>query len=142
MWNREFGNHLMFVMPRAWANVPSLGNAENVSNFGGELAVEYQYERYSRTVAQSEDKNDTTPPTPFLIFQLTSGLVHGTNSFYRGIGRSEERMFAYIAPSLSFVVQDQVKLGVTYFFGPNELRGHQNLRVNLSIVPKQRKEEK
>ncbi|MBV9108823.1 MAG: hypothetical protein JO306_05425, partial [Gemmatimonadetes bacterium] len=111
LWNRDFGSHLLFVLPRLWANVPALSNSENVTNFGGEVAAEYQYQRYARTVAQLDDPNDTTAPTPFLIFQITSGIVHGTNSFYRGIGRTNHHVFAYVSPTVSFVVQDQVKLG-------------------------------
>lgn len=135
-WNRGLGTHLLFVVPRGWANIPALGNAENVSNFGGEVVVEYQYQRYGNRPAENA-RADSADVLPFLTFHVDAGIAHGTRSFYRGIGRTNRSAFAFVAPTLSFMVRDQVKLGVTYFFGPSDFRSHQNLSISLSVVPKQ-----
>jgi hypothetical protein len=137
-WTGDLGTHLLFFVPRAWANIPALGSAENVSNFGGELIAEYQYQRYGNRPVASTATDQNNEPLPFLTFHVDVGIAHGTRSFFRGIGRTNRSAFAFVSPSLSFLVQDQVKLGVSYFFGPNDFRSHQNLSVSLSVVPKQK----
>lgn len=132
--NGNYDSNMIFLIPRAWANIPSLGDADNVDNFGGELALEYQYQRYARSM-KADGTLDEMPDAPFLTLQVRGGLVHGTNDFYRGIGRPSAGVFPYVSPTLSIVMAGTVKVGVTYFFGPDDFRNRQNLRLNFSMVP-------
>jgi len=137
--NGNYDSNMVFFIPRVWANVPSLSDADNVNNFGGELAVEYQYQRYARRM-KTDGTLEEMPDAPFITLQVRGGVVHGTNDFYRGIGRPSGGVFPYVSPTLSLVMAGTVKVGVTYFFGPDDFRSHQNLRINFSMVPPRRSE--
>jgi hypothetical protein len=138
--NGSYSSHMVFFVPRAWANIPGLSDTENVDNFGGEIAGEYQYHRYAREI-NADGTLGPRAATPFLTLQVHGGLVHGTKPFYRSIGREEGEIFPYLAPTLSIVMQEKVKLGVTYFWGFGAFREHESLRINFSLIAPREPEE-
>lgn len=138
--NGDYNSQLLFAIPRAWVNIPSLNDAADVNDYGGELALEYHYQRYARSLERTAAELDTTD-APFFTLQLRGGVVHGSSSFFRTIGRAEEKLFVYLAPTAQFIIQDKIKVGVTTFIGPRDFREHRGVRVNFAIVPERKAEE-
>lgn len=129
----QTNDHVIVATPRVWANIPTLSNADAVEDFGGELSAEYMYLRYTRhmTPGGLSDK----PEMPFFALQVRTGLVMGTNSFYRTIGHADESLFLYTVPSLNLQFDNGVKLGVSYFYGFGNFSDHENLRFHITLVP-------
>lgn len=96
------GAALLFI-PRAWLNVPELSSATGISDYGGEAAASVLFQR-------RDNKQN-----PFLTLELRGGVVAGSTEFYETVGRTEDKGFAYVAPSLTFTLQDQVNIGVSTF---------------------------
>lgn len=125
-----FSNHVIVAAPRVWSNIPSLGDADAVDDFGGEIAAEYQYLRYERNMA-----SDTMPERAFLVLQLRTGLVAGTNSFYRTVGRENGHAFGYTVPTLSLSFGNGVRVGVSYFYAFGAFSDHESLRFHVNLSP-------
>ena len=119
----SYNAQFLFLAPRAWVNVPTIGVTENVDNGGAEIGAEYQYHRLR-----------TDNRSPFLVFQLRGGLAFGTSQFHESLGRTSHSAFAYLAPALNFVVQDRVKIGVLGFVGPNRFDEMPRFRVNFEVL--------
>lgn len=130
-----FTNQLLYFSPRVWSNLPALSDADAVDDFGGEISAEYQYLRYAR-----RRSTDTKPDLPFLGFQVHTGWVLGTNSFYRTIGHANERMFVYTVPTLNLQFENGVKLGVAYFYAFGDFAEHENLRFQITLSPPKKEE--
>jgi hypothetical protein len=122
-WNEAAG--YVFFVPRGWVDVPSLSNTDNVKSYGTDLGVELDYHRL-----RSDDDS------PFLVFQLRGSVALGSAAFYDGIGVSRHSVFVYAAPSVAFVAQDRVKLGVSGFIGPGSLNRHGQVQVNVTLLDK------
>jgi hypothetical protein len=125
-YNAQF----LFLTPRAWVNIPTIGVSENVDNGGAELGAEVQYHRLR-----------TDDGAPFLVLQVRGGLAFGTSKFHESIGRTEHSPFAYVAPALNFVIQNRVKIGVLGFFGPDSFDEMPRFRVNFEVLGAERDEE-
>ncbi|HEX6371290.1 MAG TPA: hypothetical protein VF006_20395 [Longimicrobium sp.] len=126
----NYNAQFLFLTPRGWVNIPTVGVSENVDNGGAEIGAEYQYHRLR-----------TDDGAPFLVVQLRGGVAFGTAKFHESIGRTEHSPFAYLAPALNFVVQDRVKIGVLGFFGPDSFDEMPRFRVNFEILGTEREEE-
>lgn len=96
------GAALLFI-PRAWLNVPELSSATGISDYGGEAAASVLFQR-------RDNKQN-----PFLTVEVRGGVVAGSTEFYETVGRTKHEKFAYVAPSLTFTLQDQVNIGVSTF---------------------------
>lgn len=118
------GGALLFI-PRAWLNIPELSSATGVSDYGGELAASILLQR------RDNDEN------PFLSFEVRGGLVAGSTEFYETIGRTEDESFAYLAPSLTFTLQDQVNIGVSTFIS-DAFEGEKTMTLRLTLLNKGR----
>lgn len=130
-----FTNQLLFFSPRVWSNLPTLSDADAIEDFGGEIGAEYQYLRYARSRS-----SDTRPELPFFAVQVHTGLVLGTNDFYRTIGHADERMFVYTVPTLNLQFENGVKLGVSYFYAFGDFSDHENLRFHIALSPPKKEE--
>jgi hypothetical protein len=140
MRHGTFSNHVFIALPRVWSNIPALDNTDAIEDFGGELAGEYLYLRYARPFA----RNGTLAPMPelpFLILQLRGGVVMGTNSFYRTIGRSDQKAFAYTVPTLNLNFSNGVRVGVSYFYGFGAFSEHESLRFQVNLAPPKKEDE-
>jgi hypothetical protein len=137
--NGTHSSQVLIALPRIWANVPALDATDAVDDFGGEVAAEYQYLRYARSLRADGTYTDM-PELPFLTLQIRTGLVMGTNAFYRTIGHSDEKMFLYGVPTLNLQFQNGVRLGVSYFYGFGAFSDQENLRFHLTLAPKKERD--
>jgi len=131
--NQGSGTHLVMFLPRIWANVPTLSDAEGINDFGGEAGIEYQYQRYERTVTGDVLANRAA--APFLVFRTRFATAAGTHAFNRTIGRDRFSLFPYTVPSLDLTFTNGVKLGVSYFYGFGQLSEHEGLRFHIIVAP-------
>lgn len=127
-------DHVVVALPRAWANIPTLSDADGVEDFGGEVAAEYSYLRYARPMTTAGTLA-AKPELPFLMLQVRTGAVMGTSSFYRTIGHADRNAFLYTVPSLNLQFENGVKLGVSYFWGFGDFSEHENLRFHVTLAP-------
>jgi hypothetical protein len=120
--------HFLYMTPRGWVNVPTLSDAENIEDLGGEIAGEYQYHRR----AMPADS------TPFFVVSVRGGLVRGSDQFYNTIGLKNHGSwgFWYVAPTGTFIVAEKVQLGITWLMGPKDLQRQGRVRLNLSLLSK------
>jgi hypothetical protein len=129
-----YHSQLIVLTPRGWANVPTLGATDDVSDFGGEISAEYLYLRYARTFDQNGALT-ARPDLPFLTASLRGGVVMGTHPFYRSIGHSDERLFPYVVPRVSLQFANGVRLGAAYFYGFGTFRQHERIRLQINVDP-------
>lgn len=126
------GAHTLFLIPRAWTNVPTLSTADNVSNFGGETALEYQYLRFKQEWDGTQ--MGAASANPFLTLQIRIGVVSGSRAFYDAIGRPSGT-FMYTTPAVNLTFTDDVRVGAAYFYGFGALRKHESLRFHMTLNP-------
>ena len=118
------GGALLFI-PRAWLNVPELSSATGISDYGGEAAASILFQR------RDNEQN------PFLSLEVRGGIVVGSTQFYETIGRTEHESFAYLAPSLTFTLQDQVNIGVSTFIS-GAFKNEKTMTLRLALLNKRR----
>lgn len=133
----ESSDHLIVGLPRIWANIPTLSDADGVEDFGGEIAGEYIYQRYARPMTPGGTLADK-PELPFLTLGVRTGVVMGTSDFYRTVGHTDESAFLYTVPSLNLQFENGVRLGVSYFWGFGDFAEHENLRFHVTLAPPKR----
>lgn len=124
----NFGEHTggaLLLIPRVWLNVPELSSADGISDYGGEAAASI--------LLQRRDNNSN----PFLNFEVRGGIVIGSTEFYETIGRTEHERFAYLAPSLTFALQDQVNFGVSTFIS-RAFKDEKTVTLRLNLLNKSR----
>lgn len=131
--------HALILSPRIWANLPALSDAQGVNDFGGEVAVDYQYRRYERG-APSTTRADNAQ-VAFLTISTRVSLAGGTSAFHQTIGRSSSSLLPYVSPALNLNFQNGVRVGASYFYPFGALREHENLRFSITVAPTRRIEE-
>lgn len=94
----------LIVAPRVWANTPTLSSARGITDYGGELAGSVLLQRHDNA------------EHPFLTLEVRGGVVAGSDRFYQTIGWTAGDHFAYIAPTLTAALREQVNVGVSAFF--------------------------
>lgn len=134
MQSHTYDSQVLVFLPRLLANIPSLSATDGVDDFGAELAAEYQYLRYERSV-QADGTLPARPEVPFLAASLRSGVVLGTNAFYRTVERGNESGFLYLVPKLNLQFQNGVKLGMAYFYAFGDFSEHEALTFQIAIAP-------
>lgn len=127
----NFGEHtggaLLFI-PRVWLNVPELSSATGISDYGGEAAGSILLQRRDNL------------HNPFLSFEVRGGIVVGSSEFYDTIGRTDRESFAYLAPSLTFTLQDQVNIGVSTFIS-GAFKSEKTMTLRLTLLNKSKSPE-
>jgi hypothetical protein len=134
MRSRTYHSEVLVALPRLLANIPSLSATDGVDDFGAELAAEYQYLRYARHVLADGSLSET-PQVPFLAASLRSGVVFGTNAFYRTMDRGNKSGFLYLVPKLNLQFDNGVKFGAAYFYGFGTFKEHEALTFQITIAP-------
>jgi hypothetical protein len=124
----EYNRGALFFTPRAWVNVPELSSAEGISDYGGELAGSLLLQRHDNRAK------------PFLTLELRSGLVIGSNTFYQTIGRTKDKGFAYLAPTLTLTLDEQINIGVSSFIS-GAFEGENTVTLRLTLLNKKSAED-
>lgn len=122
----NFGEHTggaLLFLPRAWLNVPELSSAEGISDYGGEAAASVLLQRRDNL------------RNPFLSLEVRGGIVVGSSEFYETIGRTGQESFSYLAPSLTFALQDQVNIGVSTFIS-SAFKNQKTVTLRLTLLNK------
>lgn len=118
-----YNGAVLLFAPRGWLNVPQLSSATGITDYGGEAAV-------SLLLQRRDNKNK-----PFLAFELRSGIVAGSDDFYETVGRISNKPFTYLAPTLTFALQDQVNIAVSSFTS-SAFEGEPAVTLKLTLVNK------
>lgn len=132
--NNPYDSHLVLFVPRAWTNIPSLDSTSEVTNFGGEAAIELQYQRYERAYNADGQLADK-PKAPFLSVHARVGAVYGSSDFFETVGRGEDGLFVYTVPTINLSFANGVRLGASYFWGFGALDDHESIRLHLTLAP-------
>ena len=124
----EYNRGALFFTPRAWVNVPELSPAEDISDYGGELAASLLLQRHDNRAR------------PFLTLELRSGFVIGSDTFYETIGRTKNKGFGYLAPTLTLTLDEQISIGVSSFIS-GAFEGENTVTLRLTLLNKKSAED-